>query len=190
MMKKQDFNELAAKKVLEANVLNLITVYTRDTDLNEEQFAAYTVGDVIREPYIVDVTYRTKGMYGNTRYAIFSNIAQDMNLLEKAPTWGLYSIKGGSRFKVINKMTHEDKNLIVLLQLPDTEEIWTKFVDACPVKPDDYLLKAVQSSFLENCNKTPLKDLQQPEWLERCVFPIGLDDDCCKIPLNYDETGI
>ena len=150
MMKKRDFNGLATQKVLEANILNLITVYTRDTDLTEEQFAAYAVGDVIREPYIVDVTYRTKGMYGNTRYAIFSNTAQDMNLLEKGPTWGLYSIKAGSRFKVLNKMTHENKNLIVLLHLPDAQEIWTKFVDSCPVKPDDYLLRYLQSSFLES----------------------------------------
>ena len=176
-MLSNNHNGAAENKVLAANVLNLMTVYTRDSDLSPEQLAAYKPGLLLKEEYFVDVTYRSRGLLGNTRYAIFSNSAEDIQHFEKGITWGLFTIKENSYFKVLDVIRHKDKNLILLMHLPEKEKIWEKFINDCPVKPEAFLINACIEKFEQDCDLAPLQDLDNEEWKERCSFTIGLDDD-------------
>ena len=80
-------------------------------------------------------------------------------------------------FGKMDVIRHKDKNLILLMHLPEKEKIWEKFINDCPVKPEAFLINACIEKFEQDCDLAPLQDPDNEEWKERCSFAIGLDDD-------------
>lgn len=161
-----------------------LAMYVRDADLTYEQYSKYNVGDILWEKAHVDASRRVMGMVTSHRYAILSNhmLEPTSKELEKGANWGLRVANKGSHFKVLGKHTYKNKSVIFLLHLPDDED-WKLFKNTV-IDSDEALIRKCIARFEAKCLLAPVPDLAAPEWLDRCRFPIGMDNDGNLFPIE------
>lgn len=152
-----------------------LSMLVRDADLTYEQAAKYEVGMIIREKAHVDASRRVMGMVTSHRYAILSNHMTEPTAkeLEIGANWGMRVAAPGSHFKVLGKHTYQGKTVIFLLHLP--EDDWKLFINTV-IDSDADLIRKCIARFEAKCLKAPVPDLAAPEWLDRCRFPLGMDN--------------
>lgn len=153
-----------------------VAMLVRDVDLTYEQASKYEVGMILREPAYVDATRRVMGMVTSHRYAILSNhmLEPTTKELEQGANWGLRVANKGSRFRVLGKHTYQGKTVIFLLHLPD-DDGWKLFTNAV-IDSDEALIAKCKARFEAKCLLPPVEALASPEWMDRCRFPIGMDN--------------
>ena len=105
----------------------------------------------------------------------FSFMAQngDLSQFEHGTNWGLHTAASDSKFKVLDVFTINEKTQILLLHLEDNLEDF--FVDNATI--DGECVAWARKIFVESFEKEIIEEVNTPEWLERCSFPIGMDND-------------
>ena len=165
-------------KVIE-EVINQIysgmTMFVRDVNLSNEIANKYTEGLIIREKAFTDASGRVMGMITTHRFAILSNHMDDLREFEHGTNWGLCVANKDSHFKVLTIHKYNGKTMILLLHLPD-DESWKMFWNV-EINLDFDIIKTSIERFENKCDMAAVSELTTDEWLQRCAFPIGLDDE-------------
>ena len=162
----------AEYKVIESTLVGS-SRYVRDANLKEEIAGKYKAGQIITEKAFVDASNRIGGMVTTHRYLILSGFMGDLSVFEKDTNWGLHTANHGSRFKVLDVFTVEGKTQILLLHLPDGfEEVFTNETDI-----EREFVERERENFISDLKQDIIKELADEIWLERCSFPIGMDDE-------------
>ncbi len=151
-----------------------MAMYARDVNLPEELAENYMPGLIIREKAFTDASSRFMGMATTHRYVILSNHMADLSAFEHGTNWGLHTAGKDSHFKVLGQHTHRGKTGIFLLHLPD-DESWKLWMGAEFDLDRQLYGKAVQR-FCAKCEGPPVPELAAPQWLDRCAFPVGMDE--------------
>lgn len=151
-----------------------LTMYVRDVNLSNEIAKKYVPGLIIREKAYVDASYRVMGMITTHRFAILSNHMANFEDFEHGTNWGLYVANRDSRFKVMAIHEYNGKTLILLLHLPD--DGWKMFQNV-RFNIDDEIISSSIERFENKCNMDVIPELATDVWLERCSFPVGMDDE-------------
>jgi hypothetical protein len=149
-------------------------MFARDVNLPDTIASKYVPGLIIREKGFVDTSRRAMGMVTTHRFAIISYQMRSLEVFEHGTNWGLCVAQSDSRFKILAVHEYCGKTLILLLHLPDGDG-WKKYQN----KKINIKRKMISSSIerFENiCNLEAIPELTTIEWLERCSFPIGIDD--------------
>ena len=149
-------------------------MFVRDVNLPDETANKYTPDMIIRERAFVDASHRVMGMVTTHRFAILSNHMASFENFEHGTNWGLCVAQRDSHFKVLAKHDYCGKTLILLLHLPDDED-WKMFQNVKINIEDDMIATSIER-FENKCNLEAIPELATKEWLDRCSFPIGMDD--------------
>ena len=159
-------------KVIESTLCSA-SRYVRDVNLDEKLAGKYEVGQFITERGFVDASSRIGGMVTTHRYLILSSYMADFSAFEENTNWGLHVAKPNSRFKVMDIFTLNGKTQIVLLQLPDGfEEVFENTVSI-----EREMVEELRDEFQETLKLDVIEELANPQWLERCEFPLGMNDE-------------
>lgn len=154
-----------------------LTNYVRDVNLPAEVASLYKPGTIIRELGFTDASARVMGMVTTHRFSILSNHMADFGEMsgdEKALGWGLNVAQAGSRFQVLDVYEKGGKTQILLLHLPEGER-WRLF-DHVQLNVVNDMIPGCRERFEAKKDLDPIPELDE-EWLERCKFPLGVDDD-------------
>ena len=148
-------------------------LFVHDINLPEEFAQKYEIGALIKERGFVDMTNKIGQMTTSHRYAIISNHVGNLSQFEHGTNWGLHTAASGSKFKVLDVFTFKEKTQILLLHLIDNLEDF--FVDNDTI--DEECVAWARNIFVESFEKEVIEEVNTDEWLERCSFPIGMDND-------------
>ena len=118
------------------------------------------------------MTNKIGQMTTSHRYAIVSNHVANLSQFEENTNWGLHTAASGSKFKVLDVYTFNGKTQILLLHLMENLEEFFASDDTIDPKIVDLARKIFEESF----DKEIIEEVNSREWLERCSFPIGMDD--------------
>ena len=151
-----------------------ITLFARDVNLPPELAEKYKAGMIIREKGFTDTTIRFGGMVTSCRYVILSNHMKNLAMLENGTNWGLHVANKDAHFKVLGQVTYKGKTGIFLLHLPD-DETW-KAYQTMEFSLDKELYEKAVSRFQAKALDAPIPELAAREWLDRCQFPVGMND--------------
>lgn len=147
--------------------------YVRDVNLAPEIAGKYEAGQILTEKAFVDASSRIGGMVTSHRYLILSGYMADFSPFEEKTNWGLHVAKNGSKFKVLDVFTVEDKIQILLLQLPEAfESVFDNRTDV-----EEEFVERERENFKMDLKRDVVSDLADEMWLERCSFPIGMDEE-------------
>ena len=147
--------------------------YVRDVNLDEKLAGRYEIGQIIHERGFVDASKRIGGMVTSHRYLILSSYMADFSGFEEGTNWGLHVANRGSKFKVVDIYTVGDKTQILLLQLPDGFE--SAFVNRTCVEEE--FIERERENFEKDLKRDVIEELAGEMWLERCKFPLGMDEN-------------
>jgi hypothetical protein len=148
-------------------------LFVHDINLPEEFAQKYEIGALIKERGFVDMTNKIGQMTTSHRYAIISNHVGNLSQFEHGTNWGLHTAASGSKFKVLDVFTFKEKTQILLLHLIDNREDF--FVDNDTI--DEECVAWARNIFVESFEKEVIEEVNSEEWLERCSFPIGMDNE-------------
>lgn len=152
-----------------------IALFARDVNLPPAFAAKYVPGLIIKERAFVDASIRFMGMVTTHRYVILSNHMKNMSMFEQGTNWGLHLANMGSHFKVLGQYIHNGKTGIFLLHLPDDED-WKVYRNT-EFDMDKKLYQTAVERFIMKADTPPVPELTTREWLDRCAFPLGMDDN-------------
>lgn len=152
-----------------------LTMFVRDVNLPDDIARKYEPGRIITEKAYVDASHRVMGMITTHRFAILSNHMASFESYEHGTNWGLCVANRDSRFKVMAQHEYSGKTLILLLHLPDDED-WKMFKNVVINIEEDMIVSSIER-FENKCTLEAIPELSTQEWLERCSFPIGLDNE-------------
>ncbi len=158
-------------KVIESTFVGA-SRYVRDVNLDEKLAGRYEIGQIIHERGFVDASDRIGGMVTSHRYLILSSYMADFSGFEEGTNWGLHVANRDSNFKVVDIYTVGDKTQILLLQLPNAFE--SVFVNRTDVEEE--FIERERENFDEDLKRDVIEELAGEMWLERCKFPLGMDE--------------
>lgn len=149
-------------------------MFARDVNLAPGLAEKYKAGSIIREKAFTDASIRFMGMVTTHRYVILSNHMADLSAFEHGTNWGLHVAGKDSHFKVLGVHSCGDKTGIFLLHLPDDEswKVWQTVI----FDLDETLYRTAVERFDAKCSAPPVPELTTPQWLDRCTFPLGMDN--------------
>jgi hypothetical protein len=159
-----------------------ITLFARDADLPPALAERYRPGMLLREKNAVDASIRFVGMVTTHRYVILSNHMTDMRAAGQGTDLGLFTSRKNARFKVLGQAVHEGKTGIFLLHLPD-DETWRVYENTV-FQLDGELFETAVRRFKAKCDAAPAPELITREWLTRCAFPLGMNEQELFWPLT------
>ena len=160
-----------------------LQMFVRDTFLAKETEEKYIIGKIIKEPTFCDVSCRVGGIITTHRYAILSNHFVNFSEFEHGTNWGLFVCKRNSFFKVLDIHKINGKTQISLLHLDDN---WRLFENNCSNVEED-IIKMCRERFKNKYNMPPIPELATKTWLERLIYPIGINHQNEYISLD-EET--
>jgi hypothetical protein len=170
--------EIACNKIFPG-----LQMFVRDTFLAKKTEEKYVIGKIIKEPTFCDVSCRVGGIITTHRYAILSNRFLDFSASENGTNWGLFVCKKNSFFKVLDIYKINGKTQISLLHL---DENWKLFENINSNVEDD-IIKMCRERFQNKYNMPPIPELVTKTWLERLIYPIGINLQNEYVSLN-EET--
>lgn len=147
--------------------------YVRDVNLDERFASKYEIGQILLEKAFVDASDRIGGMVTTHRYLILSSYMADLSQFEEGTNWGLHTANRDSKFKVVDIFEVDGKTQILLLHLPNAfEGVFENKTDV-----EEEFIENERENFKKDLKKDVIKELAAEEWLERCKFPIGMNDE-------------
>jgi len=170
---KVDFNNKQSPEymVYQATYANC-DLYVRDINLPEELEEEYNIGDLIQERSFVDMTDKIGKMTTSHRYAILSNHVVDFSEFEKETKRGLHTANRNSIFKILDIYKFRGKTQILLLHLIyGSDEL---FIDNNTINQEE--VEFARWIFEDSFEEEIIDEVNSSEWLDRCRFPIGLDN--------------
>ena len=145
----------------------------RDINLSDELASKYEVGQILNERAFIDATHKIGGMTTTHRYLILSQSMLDWSQMDVDDKWGMHTANKDSRYKVLDVYTNDGKTQIVLLHLPDGfESVFEGTIDLV-----EEMVSDLRDEFEKALSSEPIPEVNTPEWLERCSFPIGMSDE-------------
>ena len=159
-----------------------IAMFARDVNLSPELASRYRPGTIIREKAFTDASIRFMGMVTSHRYVILSNHMAGLGNSPKGESWGLFTANRDARFKILGIETYRGKTGIFLLHLPD-DASWKVYMNA-EFSVDRQLYEKAVERFKAKSEAQPVPELTTKEWLDRCAFPLGMNDDGSFWPLE------
>lgn len=159
-----------------------LTMYVRDVNLPPVCAEKYKPDMIIMERGFTDASCRVMGMVTTHRFAILSNHMADFSQYEHGTNWGLFVANANSHFKVLDVYEYQGRTQITLLHLLDGEK-WKLF---------ENVKLAIEDQFIEDCRKRfenksvqePVPELTTEQWLDRCAFPLGMDEKGNLFPID------
>ena len=170
----RDANDMQSPEYMViSSTFNGSSRYVRDVNLDVNLADRYEIGQIITEKGYLDASSRIGGMVTTHRYLILSKYMADFSRFEENTNWGLHVAKRGSNFKVLDIFTHDGKTQILLLQLPEGfEEVFKNRTDV-----EEEFIEMQRSNFIDDLKKDVIEELAADEWLERCEFPVGMNNE-------------
>ena len=147
--------------------------FTKAEDPPKEQKNSF-ISLLMGSMYPGITTIRFGGMVTSCRYVILSNHMKNLAMLENGTNWGLHVANKDAHFKVLGQVTYKGKTGIFLLHLPD-DETW-KAYQTMEFSLDKELYEKAVSRFQAKALDAPIPELAAREWLDRCQFPVGMND--------------
>lgn len=181
----QDIHKIVYEK-LANDVFPGLTMYVRDVNLSPACFSKYEKGMIILERSFTDASKRVMGMVTTHRYAILSNHMADFSLFVPDNRQGLCVAKNDSHFQVLDVYSYQGKTQILLLHLPDDER-WELFENV-HFSIIDQLIETSRQRFQIKAFSEPIPELCEPEWIERCSAPLGMDEAGNLFPLKTSSA--
>ena len=179
------FDKAAYEKLMN-DMFPGLQMFVRDCNLSPACFSKYSPGMLIREKGFTDASCRVMGMVTTHRYAILSNHMGNLNAFEHGTNWGLCTAQRDSHFKVLDVYEYKDRTQILLLHLPDDDR-W-KMMENAEFDIEKQLIQTSRQRFENKSVQPPVPELATREWLDRCVFPIGMDDHGNLFPLEVNPA--
>ena len=152
-----------------------LQMFVRDVNLPPVCAAKYRPGMIIRERAFTDASCRVMGMVTTHRYAILSNHMHDFGPFEHGTNWGLFVGQRDSHFKVLDIYECRGKTQISLLHLPDDEQ-W-KLFEKAEFDIEEKVIEMARQRFENKAFTEPIPELSNEKWLDRCRFPLGMDEN-------------
>lgn len=177
--KMREINIEEINKVVNQTLPGASLLY-RDVNLSKNFEKRYTLWQIIKEKWFVDSTYKHWWLITTHRYTIISNHMMDMSKFEHGTNWWLVVANKDSHFQVIDIYKKNWKTLITLLHLPDGS--WKTF--QWVLLDLNKLIDTPRQRFEEDLNSDPIPEVTTDEWLDRCKFPLWMDDDWNLFPIE------
>jgi len=167
-----------------------ICIYYRDTTLGEDLIAKYHTGQVLQHNGIVDMTNKSTGLNGNTRYLIASVKAKDVSLVNPAAThFGHFvlsdetlALTGSVFFVVLDVYRVGDKTQVTLLHI---KKDFANLFSHATTNLEEEIVRLARAVFEGEVNEKVLPELRETEWANMTKAPIGFDG---QDNLLYKET--
>lgn len=151
-----------------------LQVFSRDVNLPAGYGEKYAKGMIFQEGGYADCSSIVAGMTTTHRYLILSNRMQSRVYSQKCIGWKHHEAGRYPLFKVLGTHTFQGKTGIILLHIPENAVQTMKKGES----PQEKALLAEAVRYFEAaCAKPPVPEVNDPEWLEFCQEPIGLDLD-------------
>ena len=166
------------EKVLQQTYAGIALLY-RDANLGPIG-DKYAKGQIIKELGFTDASRKGGGIVTSHRYAILSTHFMDASKFEQGTNWGLCMMQHGSYFKVLDVYQPSKTQITLLHLMPDS---WQLFQHTS-VSVDEELVQMVRKRFDECLTLPPVKELNTPEWLQRCRAPLGMSDEGILFPVE------
>lgn len=160
--------ELAVLQELFTN----LRVFVRDANLPEQAAQAYRPGMIFRDEGYADSSAVVAGMTTTHRYMILSNRMHARVYSEKCIVWKHHEAPRRSLFKVLDVHSFQGKTAIILLHMPEEA---LSVMKKAPTQQEQALLREAVQYFEASCARPPVPEVNDPEWLEFCKDPVGLD---------------
>ena len=181
------FKKLFKKKDSVNEILNWttsgISVYFRDSNVDQEILSQYYVGQILRSDICIDVSHACGRLIKNTRYIIFSSKAANFYELTNDINPYLNTLNFNSYFKVIYILeTNIDTSYIILLQIPRqgielfSNETNRVFIPSISDKPFETFIKDKALEIISAKNLEIIQELETNDWNERTNWPFGFND--------------
>ena len=152
-----------------------LQMFVRDVDLPSVCAEKYQPGMIIKERAFTDASYRVMGMITTHRYAILSNHMHNFGPFEHGTNWGLFVAQRDSHYKVLDIYEFKGKVQIALLHLPNDEQ-WKMFQNV-EFSIEEKVIEMARQRFENKAFAEPMPELSTNEWLDRCRFPLGMDEN-------------
>lgn len=151
-----------------------LTLFYRDTTLNENLISKYQVGQILTERGFTDMSYKGGGLATNFRYLIASANAKDLSAFNPdSKRFGHVLLSSNAFFKVLDIYKIGDKTQVFLLEIPATA---ADFFASTTSNIEEDITKKARERFDTKINSEPIAELQTNEWRKRTEFPIGMND--------------
>ncbi|WP_298518113.1 hypothetical protein [uncultured Kordia sp.] len=149
------------------------TLYYRDCELKSSVTERYKEGQILRNGFFLDVSWKGAGLDKNTRFIVASSKAAKLYKVNPdVEKYGHCCINANSYFKVLNIYKLNGKTQIFLLHIPATGvDFFSKVISNI----DDQFIERAKKSFDEKIVMSPLPELLEKTWVERTNFPVGMD---------------
>ena len=158
------------------DILNMtypgLTMLYRDTNLGILG-NRYEEAMIIRERAFTDASKRGGGIVTTHRSAILSNHYMDASEFEHGTNWRLCIMQKDSHFKIRDVYEKHGKIQITLMHLPEDHWIFFKNVKT---NVDEQVVTYARNRFDECLSTKPVPELITSDWLDRCSFPLGMND--------------
>lgn len=149
------------------------TLYYRDCNLENKVLELYKEGQILRNGYFLDVSYKGGGTDKNTRFIIASSKAAKLyEINPDVEKYGHCCINANSYFKILNIYKLKDKTQIFLLHIPANGIEYFSNVSS---NIDEQFIARAKKSFDEKAEINPIPELLEKNWVERTNFPVGMD---------------
>lgn len=172
-----------------------LTLFYRDTNLDETLFTKYVAGQILQERGFIDMSFKGGGLTTNIRYLIASTNGKDVSsLVSESKNFGHTMLKPNSFFKVLDIYKIENKTQILLLEIP---EIGINLFKGSISNIEEQVIEKARESFESKIKMEPIPELQEADWKQKTEFPIGMNDkgefffqdekDTSKIKINSEN---
>ncbi|MDP9954530.1 hypothetical protein J2X97_000167 [Epilithonimonas hungarica] len=172
-----------------------LTLFYRDTNLDETLFTKYVAGQILQERGFIDMSFKGGGLTTNIRYLIASTNGKDVSsLVSESKNFGHTMLKPNSFFKVLDIYKIENKTQILLLEIP---EIGINLFKSSISNIEEQVIEKARESFESKIKMEPIPELQEADWKQKTEFPIGMNDkgefffqdekDTSKIKINSEN---
>jgi len=172
-----------------------LTLFYRDTNLDETLFTKYVAGQILQERGFIDMSFKGGGLATNIRYLIASTNGKDVSsLVSESKNFGHTMLKPNSFFKVLDIYKIENKTQILLLEIP---EIGINLFKSSISNIEEQVIEKARESFESKIKMEPIPELQEADWKQKTEFPIGMNDkgefffqdekDTSKIKINSEN---
>ncbi|RZJ65654.1 MAG: hypothetical protein EOO50_12960 [Flavobacterium sp.] len=149
------------------------TLYYKDCDLTDKVRSQFTVGKILRNGYMLDVSSRGGGLKFNTRFLIASSKAAKLYEVNPDNTkYGHCCLNIDSYLKVLDVYELNGKTQIFLLHIPAKG---VDFFRRTTTNLDTQIIAKAREGFENKIGLEPIPELLEKFWVDRVNFPVGMD---------------
>ena len=158
--------------------LSGLTMYYRDSELEQNIIDLYKVGDIFRSQTFVDVSGHAGKPMKNSRFIFASSKAAPIYKINPdTAKWAFNTLNCNSYFKILDKFEYEVITQFLMLHIPyqGIEFFRRTVLKLNGVNLEKDFIAKGRKSLIEKYLIGIDNALEEEAWIERTSFPIGLD---------------